>query len=137
MAKESNVAPMSKLTEPTNGLSKAADALNQTGLASERATGKTCNSMHRPGTNKAIKAVGRSSWENRLRSPARKLLTTATVAIASTAETAPLAMVPSTSISAGRSAINEISKIKAAVIAIHQRRGGNVCRIGLAGLLFG
>src|SRR5713101_1128821 len=111
---------MSRLIAPTNGLSKAVDALTQTGLARERIEiGRTCNSIHRQGMNRAMKAVGPSSREKRLSSPVFGASATVTIAIATIAETAPLARMPSTIISAGRRAISEVSMMKAAIIRRH------------------
>src|SRR6266446_7648316 len=113
---------MYKLIAPTNGLSKAVDALTQTGLARERlGIGRTCNSIHKQGINRAMKAVGRSSREKRLRLLVCSASTTVTIAIATIAETTPLARMPSTIISAGRSAISEVNMMKAAIIGRHHR----------------
>src|SRR5229473_4124099 len=88
---------MSRLMAPTNGLSKAVDALTQTGLARERIEmGRTCNSIHKQGINRAVKAVGASSREKRLSSLVFSVSTTVTIAIATIAETTPVARMPST-----------------------------------------
>src|SRR3954453_14897443 len=68
-ARESKVAPISRLTPPTNGLLKAVDALTHTGFAREWVEiGKTCNNIHKQGTNRTVKAVGLSSREKRFSS---------------------------------------------------------------------
>jgi hypothetical protein len=105
---------------PTNGWSKAVAVLTQTGLARARIEiGRTCSSIHKQGINTTTKAVGPSSREKRLSPLVSSASTTVTIAIPTIAETTPLARMPSTITSAGKSAISEVNMMKAAIIRRH------------------
>ena len=112
---EAQAAPPSAEVDP-----KAVDALTQTEFARDWVEiGKTCNNIHKQGTNRTMKAVGRSSRESRFRSLVRNVSAAVSIAIATTAETNPSARLPSTTISVGSTAISRISTVKAAVITDH------------------
>ena len=90
----------------------------QTGWASERiGVGSTCNNIHRQGMNRTTMAPGLSSREKRLRPVECSVSATVTIATATTAETTPVARMPSSILSAGIRAISEVSMMNATIIS--------------------